>query len=80
MDVLLLLLGLLESLQAQFGLVLARYVPSHRVVAGEGAGAEGTGHADALVTLADVRAQIRLVAVQSFAKRALQFLSCKKSN
>lgn len=75
MDVLLLLLGLLERLQAELGLVLAGYVPPHRVVAGEGARAEGTGHADALVALADVRAQVRLVAVQSFAKRALQFLS-----
>lgn len=69
------LLGLLEGLQAELGLVLAGYVPPHRVIAGEGARAERTRHPDALVALPYVRPEVGLVAVQTFAERALQFLS-----
>ena len=70
-------IGLLQGLETELGLVLARYVTAHRVVAREGARAEGTGHADALVALADVGSQVRLVAVQPLAERALQLLAYK---
>lgn len=71
--------GLLEGLQTELGLVLAGDVPAHRVVAREGARAEGTGHADALVALTDVGPQVRLVAVQPLAERALELLACKEN-
>lgn len=47
--------------------VLARDVAPHRVVAREGAAAVRARHADALVPLPDVRAQVRLVPVQPLA-------------
>lgn len=47
--------------------VLARDVAAHGVVAREGARAVRARHADALVPLPDVRAQVRLVSVQSLA-------------
>lgn len=49
--------------------VLARDVAAHGVVAGEGARAVRARHADALVPLPDVRAQVRLVPVKSLAIR-----------
>lgn len=49
--------------------VLARDVAAHRVVAREGAGAVRARHADALVPLSDVCAQVGLVSVQSLAIR-----------
>jgi len=52
--------------------VLARNMAAHGVVAREGAVAEGAGHADALVALPDVRAQVRLVAVGPLAERTFQ--------
>lgn len=55
--------------------VLARNVAAHRVVAREGARAMRARHADALVPLPDVRAQVRLVPVQPLAVRALQLLT-----
>lgn len=70
-------LSLLERLQAEFGLVLASYVPAHRVVPGEGARTERTRHPDALVPLPYVRPQVGLVSVQPFAERTLQFFTCK---
>lgn len=56
--------------------VLARNVAAHGVVAREGARAVGAGHADALVALAYVGPEIRLVAVQPLAERTLQLLAC----
>jgi hypothetical protein len=52
--------------------VLAGNMAAHGVVARERAVAEGAGHADALVALPDVRAQVRLVAVGPLAERAFQ--------
>lgn len=43
--------------------VLTRNVPPHRVVARERTRAEGTWHADALVPLPDVGAQVGFVAI-----------------
>lgn len=60
------LLCLLESLQAQFGLMLSGYMSSYRVVAGECSRTKWTRHTDTLMSLSDVRAQICLVPVQSF--------------
>lgn len=54
--------------------VLPRDVPSDRVVPGEGARAMRTVHPDALVALPYVGAQVRLVAVQSFAVGTLHHL------
>lgn len=51
--------------------VLARDVAAHGVVARERARAVRARHADALVPLPDVRAQVRLVPVQPLAVRAL---------
>lgn len=56
--------------------MLARDVPAHGVVPRECAAAVRTRHADALVPLADVRAQVGLVPVQPLAVRALQLLAC----
>lgn len=47
--------------------VLARDVAPHGVVAREGARAVRARHADALVPLPDVGAQVRLVSVESLA-------------
>lgn len=58
--------------------VFAGNVSPHGVVPGEGSRAVGTGHADALVPLADVGAQVRLVAVLAVAQRALQLLAWGK--
>lgn len=58
--------------------VFAGNVSPHRVVPGEGSRAVGTGHADALVPLADVGAQVRLVAVLAVAQGALQLLAWGK--
>lgn len=66
---------LLERLQVQLGLVLARYVPSHGVVARERPLAERARYPDTLVALPYVGAQVCLVAVQLLAVRALQFLA-----
>lgn len=55
--------------------MFAGYMSPHGVVAGEGARAERTGHPYALMTLPYVRPQVGLVAVQTLAERALQFLS-----
>ena len=52
--------------------VLAGNVSAHGVVAREGAVAEGAGHADALVALPDVRAQIGFIAVGAFTERAFE--------
>lgn len=73
------LLRLLKSLQRQLGLMLTRYMPPHRVVTGEGARAERTRHPDTLVPLPDMRAQIRLVTIQTFAERTLEFLPWKNN-
>ena len=56
--------------------VLPGDVAPHRVVPGEGPVAIGAGHADALMPLADVGTQVRLVSVGSLAKWAFQFSSC----
>lgn len=73
-----LVVGLLEGLQSGgLGFVLPRDVPSDRVVPGERPRAEGTVHPDALMTLPYVGAQIRLIAVESLAVRALQFVTCE---
>lgn len=45
--------------------VLARDMPAHGVIARERARAVRARHADALVPLPDVRAQVRLVPVKS---------------
>lgn len=55
--------------------VLARDMPAHGIVAGEGARAVGARHAYALVPLPDVGAKVRLVAVQPLAVWALQLLT-----
>ena len=52
--------------------VLSLHVPAHGVVAGECPGTVGAGDPDALVALADVRAQVRLVAVGALAEGAFQ--------
>ncbi len=52
--------------------VLSLHVSSYRVVPGESARAVGARDADALVALADVGAQVRLVAVGAFAERTLE--------
>ena len=52
--------------------MLSLHVPAHGVVAGESARAVGAGDPDALVALADVRAQVRLVAVGALAEGAFQ--------
>lgn len=70
------LLGLLEGLETKLGLVLASYMPPHRIVAGEGARTERTRYPYTLMTLPYMRPQVGLVAIQTFAERALQFLSC----
>lgn len=64
--------------QANLLLVLACDVPSHRIVARERALAERTWHTNALMPLPDVRAQIRLVAVESIAVQAFQFLAIRR--
>lgn len=69
-----------QHLGADLVPVFARNVPAHRVVAREGAVAEGAGHPDALVPLADVRPQVRLVAVGPLAEGTLQFRSLNKKN
>lgn len=66
---------LLEGLQVELGFVLARDVPSHGVVPRERPLAERAWHPDPLVALPYVGAQVRLVAVQLLAVRALQFLA-----
>lgn len=66
----------LQLVDGDFVLVLARYVPAHRVVARECSRAERARHPDALMTLSNVRAQIGFVAVQSFAEWTLQFFAC----
>jgi len=53
----------LKILHIHLGLVLTRNMSPHGVVAREGARAEGTGHADTLVSLPNVRPQIRLIPV-----------------
>ena len=52
--------------------VLAGNVPAHRVVTREGAVTVGAGHADPLVPLADVSAQVGLIAVGALTERAFQ--------
>jgi len=64
-----------RRLHAELRLVLARDVPAHRIVARERARAEGTWHADSLMALPDVRAKVRLVAVEPLAERTLQLFS-----
>lgn len=66
---------LLEGLQIQLGFVLARDVPSHRVVPRERPLTERARHPDALMALPYVGAQICLVAVQFLAVRTLEFLA-----
>lgn len=63
---------LMKRFQAQLVLVLAGDVSSHRVVPGEGPRAKRTRNPDTLVTLPDMRSQIRLVAIQSVAEWTLQ--------
>lgn len=55
--------------------MLACNVPPHRVVARECPLAEGAWHPDALMSLPDVRTQIRLVAVEAIAVETLQLLA-----
>lgn len=55
--------------------MLARNVAAHGVVAREGARAVRARHADALVPLPDVGAQIRLVSVKSLAIWAFQLFT-----
>lgn len=50
-------------------------VSTHGVIAGEGARTEGTMHADALMTLTDVGAQVCLIAIQAITEQALQLLA-----
>lgn len=52
--------------------MLAGDVPAHGVVSGEGAVAEGTRNPDALVTLADVRPEVRFVTIGSLAEWTFQ--------
>lgn len=59
--------GSLREVRGDLVAVLARDVAAHRVVACECARAVRAGHADALVPLSDVSAQIRLVSVKSLA-------------
>ena len=66
---------LLKRLQIELGFVLPCDVPSDRVVPRERPRAERARHSDPLVTLPYVGAQVRLVAVQLLAERALQFLA-----
>ena len=61
-----------HHLGADLVAVLAGNVPAHGVVARKGAVAEGTGHTDTLVTLANVGPQIGLVSVGALAEGALQ--------
>lgn len=70
--------GLLDEVVLQFRLffVLAGHVAPHGVVPGEGPRAERARHSDALVALSDVRAEVRLVAVESVAVRAFQLFAC----
>lgn len=58
--------------------VFAGNVSPHGVVPGEGSRTVGTRDADALVPLADVGAQVRLVAVLAVAQGALQLLAWGK--
>jgi hypothetical protein len=58
--------------------VLALHVPPHSVVAGERARAVRARDANALMALADVRAQVRLVAIRSLAKRAAKLRAWKE--
>lgn len=69
------LLGLLKGLETKLGLMLARYVPSHRIIASKGARAERTRYSDTLMTLSYMSPEVGLVAIQTFTERALQFLS-----
>lgn len=75
------MVGLLEHLRVfELILVFPRDVSSDRVVPGERPRTVRTRHPDTLVTLPYVSAQIRLVTVQSFAERTLEFSTCKEKN
>jgi len=56
--------------------VFAGNVTANRVIPREGPVAEGAGHADALVPLANVGPEVRLVAVGPLTERAFELSSC----
>lgn len=66
---------LLERLQAELGLMLACDMPSNGVVPCERARTERAWHPDPLMSLPDVRAQVRLVPVEPFAERTFELFS-----
>lgn len=53
-------------------------MPSHRVVAREGALTERTRHTNALMPLPDVSTQVRLIAVQTIAVETLELLAISR--
>lgn len=65
----------LERLHVELCLVLARNMPAHGVVPCKRARTEWTRYANPLVPLSYVGAQVRLVPVESLAKRTLELLS-----
>ena len=68
-----------DGLRVDLVAVLARNVPAHRVVTREGAMAERTGYANALVPLSDVCAQVGLVAIGPLAERTLELRTWKSN-